>query len=163
MMKEHSSGVRVKLGNDSFWEVDIAISAVGRWTNSLLAKLDIQLTMEDADLPGRIGCSFLGYTSPAPLQLRSNLITPEINIRPDDGGRLLLQVPDLDHLTDPKQTTPTDGLIGIQMMNRLVGVMRNSEGVRLERIAVGQRARLPIGSLQSAVPPPQAPLRSRHS
>lgn len=140
-MDEHASGIRLQLNNESLWEGDFAISATGRWSSALLAKLGIELAMVDADKPGRIGCGFLGYTSAAQIQLRANLITPDINIRPDGGGRLLLQVPDIDHLADPGQTTPTNGLVAQEILARLANVMRNVDGVNLQRIAVGQRAR----------------------
>lgn len=138
---EHAHGVSLELNNDTYWEGDLVVSAVGRWSGPLLAKLGLELAMVDADQPGRIGCSFLGYTSAAQVQLRSNLITPEINIRPDGGGRLLLQVPDIDHLADPAQEVTPDSIVGREMMTRLARVIRNIEGVMLERIAVGQRSR----------------------
>ena len=100
-LTELEAGVRLLLSDGSEWHGDFAVSAAGRWTQQLLAKCGVKIAMIDADKPGRIGCSFLGYTSAAPIQLRSNLITPEINIRPDGGGRLMLQVPDIDHLADP--------------------------------------------------------------
>lgn len=138
---EHSWGVRLHLNDEQSWEGDIAISATGRWTSALLAKMGVELAMVDADKPGRIGCSFLGYTSPAAVQLRSNLITPNINIRPDGGGRLLLQVPDLDHSADPQAPPPPDGVVAQEMLRRLAEVMLNVDSVEVHRIAVGQRAR----------------------
>jgi glycine/D-amino acid oxidase-like deaminating enzyme len=138
---EQASGVRLQLSNGSCWEGDIAVSAVGRWSASLLATVGVELAMVDADQPGHIGCSFLGHTSPAQIQLRANLITPDINIRPDGGGRLLLQVLDIDHQADPKHVPAVDGPVGREMMARLARVMRNSAGVQLEQIVVGQRSR----------------------
>lgn len=138
---EQASGVRLQLSNGSCWEGDIAVSAVGRWSASLLATVGVELAMVDADQPGHIGCSFLGYTSPAQIQLRANLITPDINIRPDGGGRLLLQVLDIDHQADPAQVPAVDSPIGREMMARLAQVMRNSASVQLEQIVVGQRSR----------------------
>lgn len=138
---EHACGVRLQLNNDTCWEGDIAVSAVGRWSAPLLATLGVELAMVDADQPGRISCSFLGHTSPAQIQLRSNLITPEINIRPDGGGRLLLQVLDIDHQADPARVPAADSPVGKEMMARLARVMRNSASVQLEQIVVGQRSR----------------------
>lgn len=142
-LAEHASGVRLRLGDASDWsdDFDFAVSAAGRWTAPLLATLGVELAMVDANLPGRVGCGFLGYTAPAPIQLRSNLITSEINIRPDGGGRLILQVLDLDHLADPSRPVPADGDIARHMLARLGQVMHQSEGVQIERIAVGQRSR----------------------
>lgn len=106
-----------------------------------MKKTGIQIAMIDADQPGKIGCSFLGYTSPAQIQLRSNLITPELNIRPDGGGRLLLQAPDLDDCADPGMTYEVDSDVGQELLARLNRLFHNTQAVRLEHLRVGQRAR----------------------
>ena len=74
------------------------------------------LAMIDPDPSNKFACGFLGSTDPQYLQLSSNLITPELNVRPDGAGRLLLQTPDLDDRADPAYETDTDGLIGREML-----------------------------------------------
>lgn len=138
---EHASGIDLQLKDGTRWQGDYAVSATGRWSRSLVAKLGLELAMVDADQPGEVGCSFLGYTSPAQVLLGCNLITPDINIRPDGGGRLILQVLDQDPLADPTRVPCPDGPVGKQMLARMAKVLRDVEGVQLERIAVGQRAR----------------------
>ncbi|AUA33305.1 FAD-binding oxidoreductase [Pseudomonas sp. SGAir0191] len=138
---EYREGVSLKINQSGSWEGDFMVSAVGRWTASVLGKANIQIAMIDADQAGKIGCSFLGYTTPAQIQLRSNLITSELNIRPDGGGRLLLQAPDLDHAADPKMINNLDGDVGRELLARLGRVFHNTREVRLERLLVGQRCR----------------------
>ncbi|WP_117139591.1 NAD(P)/FAD-dependent oxidoreductase [Pseudomonas amygdali] len=138
---EHAGGVSLTINQRGKWGGNFIVCAVGRWTAPVLAKANVQIAMIDADEPGKIGCSFLGYTTPAQIQLRSNLITPELNIRPDGGGRLLLQAPDLDHAADPGINYALDGDVGRELLARLGRVFNNTQEVRLERLLVGQRAR----------------------
>lgn len=140
-IEESASDVRLQLADGSAWQGDYAVSATGRWSRGLIGQLGLELAMVDADQPGHVGCSFLGYTSPAQVQLGCNLITPGINIRPDGGGRLILQVLDIDDRADPRQVPPVDGAVAAEMLGRMAEVLRNTDGVQLERIAVGQRAR----------------------
>ncbi|RII20522.1 Glycine oxidase [Streptomyces sp. YIM 130001] len=138
---EDGSGVTLQLSTEETWRGDCVVSAVGRWSESMMKTLGKQFAMIDPDQPNKFACGFLGYTDPQYVQLSSNLITPELNVRPDGGGRLLLQTPDLDHRADPAYQADTTALIGQEMLARLHRLFDNTAGARIERIAVGQRAR----------------------
>jgi glycine/D-amino acid oxidase-like deaminating enzyme len=138
---EEGGRVTLGLSTGEIWTGDYVISAVGRWTESMLAKLGLKFAMIDPDLPNKYACGFLGYTDPQYVQLVSNLITPEMNVRPDGGGRLLLQTPDLDHRADPAYQADPDSLVGQEMLRRLGRLFTTTEGARIEKLAVGQRAR----------------------
>ncbi|SUE06883.1 FAD dependent oxidoreductase [Pantoea agglomerans] len=97
--------------------------------------------MTDANRADPVACSFLAQTQPLPIPLKCNLITPELNVRPDGGGRLMLQALDLDQHADPARPVSPDGLIGKEMLRRLRRLFRNTEGARIERIETGQRSR----------------------
>lgn len=140
-IEETPQGIHLQLAGGEHWAGDYAVSAVGRWSAPLLAGMGIELAMIDADRPGSVGCSFLGYTGPLATALPINLIAPELNLRPDGEGGLILQALDLDDLADPAAPPAADGEIARELLARLAKRVRNSEGARLQRIAVGQRAR----------------------
>lgn len=83
---------------------------------------------------------FSGLYAPGVNQLQANLITPGLNVRPEGGGRLLLQCPDLDSFANPANPAPVDSYIGEEMHKRLRKLFNNMEMAQLERIAVGQRS-----------------------
>lgn len=138
---EDPGGVSLRLSTGETWQGDFVVSAAGRWSESIMSKLGLKFAMIDPDLPNKFACGFLGYTDPQYVQLSSNLITPEMNVRPDGGGRLLLQTPDLDHRADPAYQADPQALIGTEMLRRLNGLFANTSHARIDRLTVGQRAR----------------------
>ena len=138
---EHEKGVILHLEDGSEWKGDSMVLATGRWSQDLMSRLGLQLAMIDPNQPNRIACGFLAVTTPQLTQLSANLITPELNVRPDGGGRLLLQAPDLDHLANPATSVPVEGYIGQEMLHRLRRLFDNTQSAKIERIAVGQRSR----------------------
>ncbi|MYW97412.1 FAD-binding oxidoreductase [Amycolatopsis rubida] len=146
---EDSTGVTLELSTGENWRGDFVVSAAGRWSESVMKVLGKQFAMIDPDQPNKFACGFLGRTDPQYVQLSSNLITPEMNVRPDGGGRLLLQTPDLDHRADPAYHADTTALIGEEMLRRLNRLFANTAGAKIEQIKVGQRAR-PADGLPAA-------------
>lgn len=138
---EHENGVKLALEDGSEWKGDSLVLATGRWSQELMSRLGLQLAMIDPNQPDRIACGFLAVTTPLLIQLSTNLITPELNVRPDGGGRLLLQAPDLDHFANPAASTPAEGYIGQEMLHRLRRLFDNAQSAKIERITVGQRSR----------------------
>ena len=138
---EDENGVILRLEDGSEWKGDNIVLATGRWSQELMTRLGLQLAMIDPNQPNHIACSFLAVTTPQLTQLSANLITPELNVRPDGGGRLLLQAPDLDHFANPVASTPAEGYIGQEMLHRLHRLFDNTQSAKIESIVVGQRSR----------------------
>ena len=138
---ERPDGVTLQLSEGKPWSGDYVVLATGRWTPALTASLGVTLAMIDANQPDKRACGFLGLTAALYVRLRANLITPEMNVRPDGGGRLLLQTPDLDDRADPAYQASTDGLIGQEMLARLRRTFHNTAHARLDNLSVGQRSR----------------------
>lgn len=134
-------GVDLTLASGERWKGDQLVLATGRWSAELLAQCGFELAMTEANRANPAACSFLAYTQPLPIQLSSNIITPELNVRPDGGGRLMLQALDLDQHADPARPVAVDGMIGNEMLRRLRRLFANSQDARIERIEVGQRSR----------------------
>lgn len=106
-----------------------------------MACLNLKLALMDASQANKIVCGFLSVTTPLFTQLSANLISPQLNVRPDGGGRLLLQAPDLDYCANPAAPAAVHGYVGQEMLNRLRRLFDNCEFAKIERIAVGQRSR----------------------
>ncbi|WP_294904652.1 NAD(P)/FAD-dependent oxidoreductase [Tatumella sp. UBA2305] len=140
-ISEDSSGVTLLLSDGRKWQGDEVIIATGRWSQQLVNRLGLSLAMIDASQQGKVACGFLAYTTPVLTQLSANLISPELNIRPAGGGRLILQATDLDVHANPVQPPAVDGFIGREMLIRLRRLLANTDNARLESIAVGQRAK----------------------
>ncbi len=140
-IEDHGQGVALHLADGTVWHGDQLVIAAGRWSPQLTAMLGVELAMIDANKPNKIACSFLATTAPLAVQLSANVISPQLNIRPDGGGRLLLQANDLDDQADPQQPTTCDGIIAQQFLSRLQTLLVNSERAQLEKVVIGQRSR----------------------
>lgn len=138
---ETPDGVTLQLSTNECWQGDYCVLATGRWTPELISSLGVSLAMIDANRPDKLACGFLASTTAQFIQLRANLISPDMNVRPDGGGRLLLQAPDLDDRADPAYQAAVDGFIGQEMLTRLRRLFCNTDYARIERLAVGQRSR----------------------
>lgn len=140
-LSEQASGAMLELSTGERWLGDRVILATGRWSAELLTQLGLELAMTDANRPDKVGCSFLACTDPLPIQINSNIISPELNVRPEGGGRLLLQALDLDDYADPARPVSTEGSIGQEFLRRLRRMFIQTEGARIAKIEVGQRSR----------------------
>lgn len=140
-LSERHDGVELELANGERWQGDKVILATGRWSAELLTQLGLTLSMTDANRPDKVACSFLAYTDPLPIQINSNIISPELNVRPEGGGRLMLQALDLDEYADPARPVSTEGFIGQTFLRRLRRLFSHAESARIARIEVGQRSR----------------------
>ncbi|WP_025101782.1 FAD-binding oxidoreductase [Burkholderia sp. A1] len=138
---ETPQGVTLDLSTGERWQGDYCVLATGRWTPELMPALGVSLAMLDANRPDKRACGFLASTDPQFVQLRANLIGPELNVRPDGGGRLLLQATDLDDRADPVHQAAVDGYVGREMLARLRRLFANTGHARIERLSVGQRSR----------------------
>lgn len=140
-LTESAQDVHLTLASGDEWRGDQLVLATGRWAPELISQCGLELAMTDANRADPVACSFLAQTQPLPIPLRCNLITPELNVRPDGGGRLMLQALDLDQHADPARPVSPDGMIGKEMLRRLRRLFKNTEGARIERIETGQRSR----------------------
>ncbi|ALK30746.1 NAD(P)/FAD-dependent oxidoreductase [Burkholderia plantarii] len=140
-LSERADGVTLRFGANDSWQGDYCVLATGRWTSRLVATLGIGLAMVDAERRDRVACGFLASTDAQLVQLRSNLIGPDLNVRPDGGGRLLLQATDLDDQADPAAPPAPDGEIGRELLRRLHAWFDHTAHARIERLVVGQRSR----------------------
>ncbi|MGP3776418.1 NAD(P)/FAD-dependent oxidoreductase [Streptomyces sp. SDT5-1] len=146
---ERAADVRVDLADGTSDTFDLVVSATGRWSARTAALTGVSLPMADTTAPGSATVGLLGYTSPTATRLDAVLTTPRLNVRPDGGGRLVVQGLDLDGDADPAAPPPVDGPHAAELLDRLAALLHGTRGARLESFRVGQRS-LPADGLTVA-------------
>ncbi|GAA3732744.1 glycine/D-amino acid oxidase-like deaminating enzyme [Spinactinospora alkalitolerans] len=142
----HADGADIALADGSTATADAVVTAAGRWTEPLLATAGCHVPMADPDAAGSATTGYLAYTEPAPVRLERVLTTSHLNLRPDGGGRLVLQGLDLDADADPARPPGADAPLAEELLRRLARVLRGGEHARIAEVRVGQRS-LPADGL----------------
>lgn len=155
-LKERNGAALVGLSDGSTIVADRVVSAVGRWTSEVALMAGASLSMAEFESPGDITVGYLAVTNPLPASLPRILTSPWLNVRPDGGGRLLLQALDLDRTADPDDVPTPDSVVAKELTARLQAVLKNTEGAVIERISVGRRA-IPADGLSVLGALPSAP------
>ncbi|HET7046376.1 MAG TPA: FAD-dependent oxidoreductase [Gaiellaceae bacterium] len=135
-------GVRLESGERL--GADVVVCAAGRWTGELAELAGARVPLLAPGDPGASG--FLAWTEPTTAAYRRSLFSPLLNVRPDGGGRLLLQAFELDEaaaLDDAAERAP--GLAG-EFARRLHETLALAVPVEVEVVRVGRRA-LPADGL----------------
>ena len=151
-----SAGAIVTLADGSVLDADVVVSAVGRWTGKLASLAGATVPMATFTHPGDVTVGYLLETGPLPARLNRLLTSPWLNVRPEGGGRLLLQALDLDATADPGAVPSVDSELAQTFLERLRAVVRNTEAATIRRLVVGQRA-MPADGHTIVGPVPQAP------
>ena len=128
---------------------DVIVSCAGRWSTPVAALAGLDVPLLDPDLAGSATVGFLATTEPVPARLSRRLTHSRLHVRPDGGGRLMLQALDLDGAADPAAPPAADGPLAAEILGRLPDVLALTAGARLEKIRVGQRP-LPADGLTIA-------------
>ncbi|WP_114907795.1 NAD(P)/FAD-dependent oxidoreductase [Ornithinimicrobium murale] len=132
-------GAKVTLSDGSVLRADAVVSAVGRRTSELAALAGASVPMAGFTEPGDVTVGYLLRTVPLPVRLNRVLTTPWLNVRPDGGGRLLLQALDLDATADPGAVPAVDSALAQDYLERLRAVVRNTGSASIAEVVVGQR------------------------
>ncbi|EHR61058.1 NAD(P)/FAD-dependent oxidoreductase [Saccharomonospora cyanea] len=139
-LTESRDGVRVELADGDEVRADAVVLAAGRWSESVSALAGHRIPMASPDVAGSATVGFLGWTTPVAARVDRVLTTPTLNVRPDGGGRLVVQGLDLDVDADPAKRPSPDGEHARTLLARLAGLVDGTEGARLESLRVGQRS-----------------------
>ncbi|MFI7132663.1 NAD(P)/FAD-dependent oxidoreductase [Nonomuraea sp. NPDC050153] len=132
------SGVKVTAAGGRAFGADVVVTCTGRWTQGVAALAGAEVPMLDPAVSGAVTNGFLVTTAPVPARLSRVLHTGGLNLRPDGGGRLVLQSLPLDGRADP--AVPVSGDVLDSIMALLPGVLRATDGATVERAVVGRRA-----------------------
>jgi len=132
-------GAVVQLDGDEQIEADRVVVAAGRWTQELAALAGGHVPLVGHTAPGDITVGYLWETGPLPVRLPGLLTCPWINVRPEGGGRLLLQALDLDETAAVRTAPEVDGPVAHEMVRRLQEVLHGTTGAEMRRGVVGVR------------------------
>jgi glycine/D-amino acid oxidase-like deaminating enzyme len=127
-------------------EADAFVLAAGRWTERVADLAGVRVPLVAADSPGSAALGFLGYTWPIAAGITRVISAPDLNLRPDGGGRLVLQALELDpgaHLATP---LGADAPVGTELLRRLARHVLGAQGTQLESLRIGVRP-LPVDGL----------------
>ena len=133
-----SNGARVHTIGSKSEHFDRVVLAVGRWTGQLTEQINPMVPMLPPQDPATPG--LLAYTAPIAARLPFPVITPELNFRPDGGGRLLVAALDLNAYAVPGQRPDQDEAFTNELLRRLRTLLRGSEHARVEHVDLGLRS-----------------------
>jgi glycine/D-amino acid oxidase-like deaminating enzyme len=133
-------GARIGLEGGVVEEADVAVSCAGRWSTGLLASAGYRVPLADPDAAGAATVGFLAWTAPLVARLRGIVTAPSVTLRPDGGGRLVLQHLPLDPAADPARPPRSEDPVAGHLRDGLARTLVGGEFARIEQIRVGQRA-----------------------
>ena len=136
---DRARGVELETGE--LLPADVVVCAAGRWTGEVAALAGASVPLlgpEDARVAG-----FLATTTRTATSLSRSVFSPRLNLRPDGGGKLVLQAFDLD--ADAFADAVDGGAAGVavELAHRLEEILRLPAAVDVEELRVGVRA-LPV-------------------
>lgn len=150
------SAASVRFTDGSTIRADHVISATGRWTNSITAAAGLGPVMTDYREPGDVTVGYLAVTNPLTADINQLVTSPELNVRPAGGGRLMLQALDLDATAAAGTTPETASPLANEFTRRLQNLLHNTENAAISEIGVGRRA-MPADGRSIIGPAPSAP------
>jgi glycine/D-amino acid oxidase-like deaminating enzyme len=124
---------------------DVVVSCTGRWSNELA-----EIAAVDVPMAPNVG--LLAITSPSPVGLRVVVHTPEVNVRPEGGGRIMVRAGEFDlRVQSDTPTVPVPGVCN-EILERAVRILPRLAGASIEA------ARIAIRSIPSDSYPLVGPL-----
>lgn len=135
----------VLLDDGSRLAADDILSCAGRWTEELARLAGGHVPMYGPDQPSRAP-GFLGYTPPVKTRLGRILSAPGLMVRPESGGRLILQASEFDREARPDAPPPVDGALGRLLLARAREILDRFDVDRLDELRMGVRS-IPIDGL----------------
>ena len=135
----------VRLETNETVEADVVVCAAGRWTGEVAGLAGTSAPLRRPEEDGVTG--FLATTAPTSTSLSRSVFAPRLNVRPDGGGRLVLQAFELDGdaVTAFAGTVPSR--VREQLETRLMETLRLGGGRGdVSEVRVGVRP-LPLDGL----------------
>lgn len=121
---------------------DVFVWCCGRWTPEVAGRAGVSIPLMLAET-GSPAVGLLAVTAPGATRLRRVVSSPQLNLRPDRGGRILLQALDLDRTVRPEAPPGIDSPHGAEVLRRAERLLRQFVGAHIESLCVGVRA-LPV-------------------
>ena len=121
---------------------DAFVSCCGRWTPEVVARAGVSIPLVPAETGSR-AVGLLGATAPVATRLRRVVSSPQLNLRPDEPYRILLQALDLERTVEPDAPPGIDSPLAAELLRRAGLLLRHFDGAHLESLRVGVRP-LPV-------------------
>jgi glycine/D-amino acid oxidase-like deaminating enzyme len=118
---------------------DWVVTCVGRWTEELLAPLDVAIPLVTADRPGAAPLGMLVETEPLASPPRRILRGPDVALRPERGGRVRIHSNLLDVELAPGWAPSPDLPLARRALELAAGILPALRGVAIERVLAGLR------------------------
>ena len=128
--------VRLETGEDV--EGDVVVLAAGRWSGELAKLAGSSAPLRRPDEEGVTG--FLGTTAPTSTSLSRSVFAPRVNVRPDAGGRLVVQALELDDDAFGALTGGVPAGVGEELERRLEETVALRGPAAVDAVRVGVRA-----------------------
>lgn len=139
IVERSEGGATVVVDGDERIDADVVVAAAGRGISRLLDAAGVRLNMVEYEHPGDATVGYLAVTNPLPVSVGRLVTSSALNVRPEGGGRLMLQALDLDASADPAAPPATDGVLASEYVGRLRGLLANTQAARIDAIRVGRR------------------------
>ena len=112
---------------------DVVVSCIGRWSNELAEIADVEVPMAP-------DVGLLAITSPSPVGLRAVLHTPEVNLRPDGGGRMMIRAGEFDLRVQGDTPTVPVPDVCYEILERAVKILPRLADTSIEAARIAIRA-----------------------
>jgi glycine/D-amino acid oxidase-like deaminating enzyme len=115
------------------YDADCVVNCTGRWANDVAGEAGLGIPLAPT-------MGLLAITPPVPVRLRVVVHAPDCQIRPDGGGRLMVQADDTDEMMTP-DTAPSAALRpAAEIVRRAARLLPSIDGVGPEAVRIGTRA-----------------------
>lgn len=117
---------------------DYAVIAAGSWSRGLAQASGFSIPAAELSVPTARTHSLLGLTEPSEIRLNRVLISDRINIRPRHDGRMLVQVPRVEHRVEEGESEQLLSEVGAVMEEELRWLFGSD--VAIERVVFSGRS-----------------------
>jgi glycine/D-amino acid oxidase-like deaminating enzyme len=147
----HTAGAAVRgvtLASGEQLDADCVVTCAGRWTEDLLATLDLDVPMTSPEPAGSPAVGLLVTTTPLLARLRRVICANGLMVRPDGAGRLMLHGDGQDARVRHDTTVRPPPPQAQELVTMLAALLRNTDTALVESAQIGIRAlpadRLPV-------------------
>jgi glycine/D-amino acid oxidase-like deaminating enzyme len=129
----------VETASGEILSADVIVNCAGRWANEVVGSSDYAIPLAPT-------LGLIAYTPAVGTLIRKVLRTPNLNIRADGGGRLLLRANDLDKTLSADDAAGPDHDAAIELARRLGELVPSLAGIHAEAARIAIRP-IPQGGL----------------
>jgi glycine/D-amino acid oxidase-like deaminating enzyme len=136
-----------RLANGEIVAGDVIVNCAGRWADRVSDDPGFQIPLAPT-------VGFLVFTPPVPVAVKRPLLTPDINLRPDGAGRLMMRKDEMDEKVT-LDTVPTASMPqSLEIMRRAVELLPRLDNVKPEAARITARP-IPKDGFSAVGPAPR--------